>query len=201
MPRRLISIIPLISLFFMLVATAAPLPIPKPPATGARAFIIQDFHSGRIVAEEASDQPVEPASITKLMTAYAVFRELSSGNIALGDMVTISENAWSQNPLFEGSSLMWIEPGKDVSIADLQRGIIISSGNDATVAVAEHLDLDVLGVGDVLLDEHRVVAEGGARLGLGAFQPVRRRVLGQQGGHMLADMADSQRIKKTGKRD
>ena len=54
-------------------------------------------------------------------------------------MVTISENAWSQNPLFAGSSLMWIEPGKDVSIADLQRGIVISSGNDATVAVAEHL--------------------------------------------------------------
>jgi D-alanyl-D-alanine carboxypeptidase (penicillin-binding protein 5/6) len=54
-------------------------------------------------------------------------------------MVAISENAWSQNPLFEGSSLMWIEPGKDVAISDLQRGIIISSGNDATVAVAEHL--------------------------------------------------------------
>ena len=54
-------------------------------------------------------------------------------------MVTVSENAWSQNPLFNGSSLMWIEPGKDVSIEDLQRGIIISSGNDATVAVAEHL--------------------------------------------------------------
>jgi D-alanyl-D-alanine carboxypeptidase (penicillin-binding protein 5/6) len=134
MPRRLISIIPLISLFFMLVATAAPLPIPKPPATGARAFIIQDFHSGRIVAEEASDQPVEPASITKLMTAYAVFRELSSGNIALGDMVTISEKAW-RTP----GSRMFVEVGKQVSVENLLKGMIIQSGNDATVALAEYI--------------------------------------------------------------
>ena len=86
-------------------------PIRKPPATGARAFIIQDFHSGRIVAEEASDQPVEPASITKLMTAYAVFRELANGNIALGDMVTISEKAW-RTP----GSRMFVEDGKQVSV-------------------------------------------------------------------------------------
>ena len=74
-----------------------------------------------------------------MMTSYVLGQELNKGNVALTDMVKISENAWSQNPLFKGSSLMWIEPGKDVSIADLQRGIIVSSGNDATVAVAEHV--------------------------------------------------------------
>jgi D-alanyl-D-alanine carboxypeptidase (penicillin-binding protein 5/6) len=66
-------------------------------------------------------------------------KEITEGRVSESDMVTVSENAWSQNPLFQGSSLMWIEPGMDVSIEDLQRGIIISSGNDATVAVAEHL--------------------------------------------------------------
>jgi D-alanyl-D-alanine carboxypeptidase (penicillin-binding protein 5/6) len=83
--------------------------------------------------------PLPPASLTKMMTSYLLAREITEGNVKGTDMVSISENAWSQNPLFKGSSLMWIEPGKDVSISDLQRGIIISSGNDATVAVAEHL--------------------------------------------------------------
>jgi len=74
-----------------------------------------------------------------MMTSYVLATEIDEGRVALSDMVTVSENAWSQNPLFAGSSLMWIEPGKEVSIDDLQRGIVISSGNDATVAVAEHL--------------------------------------------------------------
>ena len=78
---------------FLSTAQAAPLPIPKPPSTGAKAFIIMDFDSRRVVAEQKSDESVEPASITKLMTAYVVFNELASGNIALTDMVTISEKA------------------------------------------------------------------------------------------------------------
>ena len=134
MPRRLIPLIPLISLIFMLAAAAATRPIPKPPATGANAFIIQDFHSGRVVAEQASDQPVDPASITKLMTAYAVFTELASGNITLDDMVTISEKAW-RTP----GSRMFIEVGKQVSVENLLKGMIIQSGNDATVALAEYI--------------------------------------------------------------
>jgi D-alanyl-D-alanine carboxypeptidase (penicillin-binding protein 5/6) len=134
MPRRLIPLIPLISLIFMLAAAAAARPIPKPPATGANAFIIQDFHSGRVVAEQASDQPVEPASITKLMTAYAVFTELANGNITLDDMVTISEKAW-RTP----GSRMFIEVGKQVSVENLLKGMIIQSGNDATIALAEYI--------------------------------------------------------------
>ena len=134
MPRRLISAITLILLVISLAATAAPLPIPKAPDTGARAFIIQDFHSGRIVAEQASDQSVDPASITKLMTAYTVFTELASGNIALEDMVTISEKAW-RTP----GSRMFVEVGKQVSVENLLKGMIIQSGNDATVALAEFI--------------------------------------------------------------
>jgi D-alanyl-D-alanine carboxypeptidase (penicillin-binding protein 5/6) len=77
--------LPAVILFFIIVASlqAAPLPIPKPPSTGARAFIVQDFYSNRIIAEKDSDKSVEPASITKLMTAYSVFKELQSGNISL----------------------------------------------------------------------------------------------------------------------
>ena len=73
------------------------------------------------------------------MTSYVLSAEIASGRVNRDDMVVVSENAWSQNPIFNGSSLMWIEPGKDVSIEDLHRGIVVSSGNDATVAVAEHL--------------------------------------------------------------
>ena len=126
-----------LTVFFLLCAAgahAADLPIPKPPSTGARAFIIQDFNSGNILAENNSSEPVDPASITKLMTAYVIFNELNSDNIALDDMVTISEKAW-RTP----GSRMFVEVGTRVSIKDLLQGIIIQSGNDATVAMAEHI--------------------------------------------------------------
>ena len=113
---------------------AAPLPIPKAPSTGAKSFIIQDFESGRVLAEKDSDLSVEPASITKLMTAYVVFNELQAGNIALGDMVTISEKAW-RTP----GSRMFVEVNKQVSVEDLLQGMIVQSGNDATIALAEHI--------------------------------------------------------------
>ena len=71
-------------------AYSAALPIPKPPSTGAKSFIIQDFESGHVLAEKNADQSVDPASITKLMTAYVIFNELQAGNIALDDLVTIS---------------------------------------------------------------------------------------------------------------
>jgi len=113
---------------------AASLPIPKPPSTGAKSFIIQDFESGHTLAEKNADQSVEPASITKLMTAYVVFNELQAGNIALGDMVTISEKAW-RTP----GSRMFVEVNKHVSVEDLLQGMIVQSGNDATMALAEHI--------------------------------------------------------------
>jgi len=124
----------IVSHLFAASALAAPLPIPKAPSTGAKSFIIQDFQSGRVLAEKDSDQPVEPASITKLMTAYVVFHELQAGNIALGDMVTISEKAW-RTP----GSRMFVEVNKQVSVEDLLQGMIVQSGNDATMALAEHI--------------------------------------------------------------
>jgi D-alanyl-D-alanine carboxypeptidase (penicillin-binding protein 5/6) len=129
----LFLILSFFSLFSSTAQTAA-LPIPKAPSTGAKAFVIQDFDSGRIIAEENADMPVEPASITKMMTAHIVFGELQAGNLALTDMVTISEKAW-RTP----GSRMFVEVGKQVSVQDLLLGLIIQSGNDATVALAEHI--------------------------------------------------------------
>jgi D-alanyl-D-alanine carboxypeptidase (penicillin-binding protein 5/6) len=113
--------------------------VPAPPQLAAKAYLLVDAVSGAVIVEHNADMTLPPASLTKMMTAYVLAEEINAGRVNEEDMVTISENSWSQNPIFNGSSLMWIEPGKDVSIADLQRGIIISSGNDATLAVAEHV--------------------------------------------------------------
>jgi D-alanyl-D-alanine carboxypeptidase (penicillin-binding protein 5/6) len=131
LPRLLLAIL---LLFAVSGLQAEPLPVPKAPSTGAKAFILQDFNSGRIIAEQDADKPVDPASITKLMTAYAVFKELHSGKISLSDIVTISEKAW-RTP----GSRMFVEVGKQVSVEDLLQGMIIQSGNDATVALAEYV--------------------------------------------------------------
>jgi D-alanyl-D-alanine carboxypeptidase (penicillin-binding protein 5/6) len=132
----------LVLLSFMALSTlgsAAESMVPSPPELSATAYILIDSASGAVLAEHNADVPLPPASLTKMMTAYVLAHEMEAGRVGKDDMVTISENAWSQNPLFEGSSLMWIEPGKDVRVEDLERGIVISSGNDATVAIAEHL--------------------------------------------------------------
>ncbi|MCB1853311.1 MAG: D-alanyl-D-alanine carboxypeptidase [Halieaceae bacterium] len=133
----------LISFVVVLVAVGSPARaetlVPSPPELSATAYFLVDVNSGAVLAEHNADIPLPPASLTKMMTAYVLATEMEAGRVKPDDMVTVSENAWSQNPIFAGSSLMWIEPGKDVSISDLERGIVISSGNDATVAVAEYL--------------------------------------------------------------
>ena len=113
--------------------------VPAPPSINAAAYLLIDFQSGAILVEHNIDESLEPASLTKLMTAYVLAEEIDAGRLSLDDNVTVSRNAWSQNPLFQGSSLMWIEPGKAVTVAELEKGIVISSGNDATVAIAEHI--------------------------------------------------------------
>jgi len=113
-------------------AAALP-PVPAPPAIPARAYVLLDFNSGTILAEKEPDARMDPASITKLMTAYAVFSELRKGEMLLDEMVTVSERAWRT-----GGSRMFIEVGTQVSVENLIRGMIIQSGNDASVALAEH---------------------------------------------------------------
>jgi D-alanyl-D-alanine carboxypeptidase (penicillin-binding protein 5/6) len=110
------------------------LPIPAPPSLSANSYILMDFNSGDVLVENNPDMPVEPASITKVMTSYVVFTELAGGNIKLTDTVSVSENAWRT-----GGSRMFIEPSMSPTIEQLIKGMVIQSGNDASVALAEHL--------------------------------------------------------------
>lgn len=109
-------------------------PVPAAPTIAAKGYLLMDMQSGRILAEKNSNERMEPASLTKIMTAHVVFEELAHGNLKLDDMVTVSEKAWK-----EPGSRMFIEVNTKVSIGDLLKGLIIQSGNDAAVALAEHI--------------------------------------------------------------
>ncbi len=113
---------------------SGPMPVPAPPQLGARSYILTDFYSGNVMVEQNADERAEPASITKVMTAYVVFAELAQANISLDDMVPVSERAWRT-----GGSRMFIDPSMQVSVEDLLRGVIVQSGNDASVALAEFI--------------------------------------------------------------
>jgi D-alanyl-D-alanine carboxypeptidase (penicillin-binding protein 5/6) len=112
--------------------SATTLLTPSPPVIDAGAHILVDYHSGRVLAESSADEPMEPASLTKLMTVYVVFSELKGDNIQLDDLVRVSEKAW-RTP----GSRMFVEVDKQVSVEELLKGVIIQSGNDASVALAE----------------------------------------------------------------
>jgi D-alanyl-D-alanine carboxypeptidase (penicillin-binding protein 5/6) len=124
----------LLAMLYSASSWAAPKPIPDPPALSATSYFLVDFDSGRVLAEKNPDDHVEPASITKLMTAYLVDKAIAAGDITLDEMVTISEKAWRMK-----GSKMFVEVGKQVSVEDLLKGLIIQSGNDASVALAEHI--------------------------------------------------------------
>jgi serine-type D-Ala-D-Ala carboxypeptidase (penicillin-binding protein 5/6) len=113
-------------------ARAEPAPIPKAPDVSARAYILTDYQSGRVLGEEHADDREEPASLTKLMTAYVVFTALKEQRLKLTDMVTISEHAWRA----EGSRT-FVQVGTQIPVDILIKGMIIQSGNDATIALAE----------------------------------------------------------------
>jgi len=127
-----LSFVSLLLLLFVSTSRAAPMPIPAPPSIAAKSYLLIDFDSGRALMDRASNERIEPASITKLMTAYVVYNELEKGAFNESDLVTVSEKAWRMK-----GSRMFIEVGKQVSVKDLLRGLIIQSGNDASVALAE----------------------------------------------------------------
>ena len=111
-------------------------PVPAPPDVKAENFLLVDFHSNEELAAREPDAPIEPASITKVMTAYVIFRELAAGNISLQDTVTISDHAWRKSM---GTSRMFLEPRTQVTVEQLLQGMIIQSGNDASISLAEHV--------------------------------------------------------------
>ncbi|MBE0362517.1 D-alanyl-D-alanine carboxypeptidase (penicillin-binding protein 5/6) [Pseudoalteromonas ulvae UL12] len=111
--------------------------LPAPPQINAKGYFLVDYTTGKVIAEGAPDERLAPASLTKMMTSYVIGLEIKNKNILPSDVVTISEKAWSKN--FPDSSKMFIEVGKKITVEDLNRGIIIQSGNDACVAMAEHI--------------------------------------------------------------
>lgn len=108
--------------------------IPEPPVIGAKSYFLVDANSGFELAAFEPDQPLAPASLTKLMSAYTIFKALDEGEIGLDDQVTVSERAWRMP-----GSRMFIEVGSRVAVRDLLLGMIVQSGNDASVALAEHV--------------------------------------------------------------
>lgn len=119
---------------FLAIAAPAAAEVPTPPTIEAKSYILFDFASGQVLADFNADMRVEPASITKIMTSYVTFDELKKGNISSSDDVLISEKAWRTQ-----GSRTFVEVGKTVKLADLEQGSIVQSGNDATVAIAEHI--------------------------------------------------------------
>jgi len=132
MPRsRLISLLLLVS---MSLCAHAAVPVPKPPALDARSYVLIDHDTGRILAADKADLQMEPASITKLMTGYLVFRAIKEKRLSPSDLVTISEHAWKA----EGSRT-FAQVGTQIPVDVLIKGMIVQSGNDATIALAEKL--------------------------------------------------------------
>jgi D-alanyl-D-alanine carboxypeptidase (penicillin-binding protein 5/6) len=114
------------------VALPATAQTPQPPEIAAKAYLLMDVTSGQVLASRSPDDPVEPASLTKLMSAYLVFDALKAGKLTLKQTLPVSERAWKM----PGSS-MFIDPKMQVPVEDLIKGMIVQSGNDATVALAE----------------------------------------------------------------
>ena len=126
-------------LFLLAVLVVAPAAwaepiIPSAPQLAAKSYVLMDAASGKVLVETAGDERLPPASLTKLMTAYIATLEIKKGQISGSDMVTVSEKAWRT-----GGSRMFIQVNTQVSVDDLLHGIIIQSGNDASVAMAEHI--------------------------------------------------------------
>ncbi|HBM9259203.1 TPA: serine-type D-Ala-D-Ala carboxypeptidase DacD [Citrobacter freundii] len=113
---------------------------PQPPAINAGAWVLMDYTTGQILTAGNEHQQRNPASLTKLMTGYVVDRAIDSKRVSPTDIVTVGRDAWAKdNPVFVGSSLMFLKEGDRVSVRDLSRGLIVDSGNDACVALADYI--------------------------------------------------------------
>lgn len=131
----------LLSVLSLLLSTSikadqvvAPLPIPAPPGLAAKSYLLVDYHTGKVIAEKNADLRLEPASLTKMMTAYIVSFQLTHSDLSPEDLVPISAKAHKTI-----GSRTFLEPGSQVTVRDLMYGLVVQSGNDASVALAEHV--------------------------------------------------------------
>ena len=133
MPRSSAALLAVCALALVTVARAA-VPTPPAPDLDAGSYILIDHRSGDVIAQKNADERMQPASLTKLITSYVVFAALKDGRLKLNDQVTISEDAWRT-----GGSRTFVKVGSQVPVIDLMKGMIVQSGNDATVALAERV--------------------------------------------------------------
>lgn len=132
--QRIFSLCVVLILSLQISVAMAVTVVPSPPQLKASSYLVMDYHSGELVVNENVNERVEPASLTKIMTVYVAAQELASGNISFEDKVIVSEKAWRMP-----GSRMFIEVNKEVTVGELLKGIIIQSGNDASVAMAEYI--------------------------------------------------------------
>lgn len=133
---RRVLLLPLIMALLMVTARPA-LAAPPPLKLDAKAAVLLDFTTGRVLFEQKADDPATPASLTKLVTLHLAYKRIAEGKVKPEDAVQIREEAWAAK--LPGSSVMFLEPGQVVTVAEIMRGIAIPSGNDASIALAQHL--------------------------------------------------------------
>lgn len=113
--------------------------IPSAPQLAAKAYLLIDADTGKVLVEKNADEKLAPASLTKMLTAYIVSEEIHAGRLNENDLVRVSDNAWKKGGAASGSSTMFLKPRSEVPVLDLMRGVIVQSGNDASIALAEHI--------------------------------------------------------------
>jgi serine-type D-Ala-D-Ala carboxypeptidase (penicillin-binding protein 5/6) len=145
MSRSFVTALLALSALMLAAAAGAAAPTPPAPDLDAGSYILIDSQSGNVIAQKNADERMEPASLTKLMTSYVVFAALKDGRLKLDDQVTISEAAWRT-----GGSRTFVKVGSQVPVIDLIKGMIVQSGNDATVALAERVGGTVPGFAQLM---------------------------------------------------
>jgi len=127
-------------LLLLTAATSRAAEVPMPPQIEAKAWILMDYRSGKVLTEFNADERHDPASLTKIMASYVIGQAMKAGKIHDDDLVTIGKDAWATgNPVLKGSSLMFLKPGDRIPVSELNKGVVIQSGNDASIALADYV--------------------------------------------------------------
>ena len=128
------------AVLWLAAAPAGAADAPVAPQINAKAYVLMDYHSGKILAQSNPDTRLDPASLTKIMSSYVIGQSIKAKKITPDDMVTVGKDAWATgNPALRGSSLMFLKPGDRVPVSELNKGIVIQSGNDASIALADYV--------------------------------------------------------------
>lgn len=128
------------ALFLIVASPVHAVEAPAAPQIEAKAWVLMDYHSGKVLAESHADDRLDPASLTKMMSSYVIGQAIKAGKIHNDDLVTVGKDAWATgNPVLKGSSLMFLKPGDRIPVSELNKGIIIQSGNDASIALADYV--------------------------------------------------------------